>query len=177
MTDKGIAHIGIGYGKGDDKALEAVKEAVASPLLETTIAGASHVIINVSGDISLMDASDAAEYVQELAGEDANIIFGAMYDDTKTDEATITVIATGLHSVSGTASKLRKKLESTAPALSEKYEAPVVPTPVMPELDLGLANPAYAKPSTGTAPTLQTPRTPASQVKEQSIKIPTFLKK
>ena len=69
MIDKGIAHIGIGQGKGDDKALEAVKQAVASPLLETTIAGASHVIINISGDITLMDASDAAEYVQELAGK------------------------------------------------------------------------------------------------------------
>ena len=54
MTDKGIAHIGIGQGRGDDKALEAVKQAVASPLLETTIAGASHVIINVSVDITLM---------------------------------------------------------------------------------------------------------------------------
>ena len=108
MTDKGIAHIGIGQGRGDDKALEAVKQAVASPLLETTIAGASHVIINVSGDITLMDASDAAEYVQELAGEDANIIFGAMYDDSRADEATITVIATGLHNVGGSASKLNQ---------------------------------------------------------------------
>ena len=53
-----------------------------APLLETTIEGATHVIINISGDISLMDANDAASYVQELAGEDANIIFGAMYDDT-----------------------------------------------------------------------------------------------
>ena len=113
MLDKGIAHIGIGYGKGDDKALEAVKEAVSSPLLETTIAGASHVIINISGDITLMDASDAAEYVQDLAGEEANIIFGAMYDDTKTDEATITVIATGLHNTGGTASKLKSRLEKT----------------------------------------------------------------
>ena len=68
MKDKGIAHIGIGAGRGDDKALEAVKEAVASPLLETTIQGASNVIVNVSGDITLMDASDAADYVQELAG-------------------------------------------------------------------------------------------------------------
>ena len=108
MTDKGIAHIGIGQGKGDDKALEAVKQAVASPLLETTIAGASHVIINISGDITLMDASDAAEYVQDLAGEDANIIFGAMYDDSRADEATITVIATGLHNVGGSASKLNQ---------------------------------------------------------------------
>ena len=102
MTDKGIAHIGIGQAKGDDKALEAVKQAVASPLLETTIEGASHVIINISGDISLMDANDAASYVQELAGDDANIIFGAMYDDTYTDEASITVIATGLDSSTAT---------------------------------------------------------------------------
>ncbi len=96
MTDKGIAHIGIGHAKGDDKAVEAVKQAVASPLLETTIEGATHVIINISGDISLIEANDAASYVQELAGDDANIIFGAMYDENAQDEATITVIATGL---------------------------------------------------------------------------------
>ena len=96
MKDKGMAHIGIGTAKGDEKALEAVQMAVESPLLETSINGASHVIINVSGDISLMDANDAASYVQGLVGEDANIIFGAKFDDTKTDEATITVIATGI---------------------------------------------------------------------------------
>ena len=96
MTDKGIAHIGIGEARGDDKAMEAVQQAVSSPLLETTIKGATHVIINISGDISLMDANDAASYVQELTGEDANIIFGAMYDDSVADYARITVIATGL---------------------------------------------------------------------------------
>ncbi len=96
MTEKGIAHIGIGEARGDDKALEAVQQAVSSPLLETTIKGASHVIINISGDISLMDANDAASYVQELTGEEANIIFGAMYDDSIADYARITVIATGL---------------------------------------------------------------------------------
>lgn len=98
MKDKGIAHIGIGVGKGDEKAADAVQMAVTSPLLETTISGASHVIINISGDISLMEANDAASYVQELAGEDANIIFGARYDDTYPDECTITVMATGLDS-------------------------------------------------------------------------------
>ena len=96
MTDKGIAHIGIGRAKGDEKALEAVKQAVSSPLLETTIEGASHVIINISGDISLIEANEAASYVQEMAGDDANIIFGAMYDENAHDEASITVIATGL---------------------------------------------------------------------------------
>ncbi len=96
MKDKGIAHIGIGVGAGDDKCIEAVKQAITSPLLETTIQGATHVIINISGDISLVEANDAATLIQELAGESANIIFGAMYDDSNPDTAAITVIATGL---------------------------------------------------------------------------------
>ncbi len=96
MKDKGIAHIGIGEGKGDDKAMDAVKKAVESPLLETTICGATDIIINVSGDITLADANDAASYVEQLAGEDINVILGAMYDDSKSDSCTITVIATGL---------------------------------------------------------------------------------
>ena len=200
MTDKGIAHIGIGQGRGDDKALEAVKQAVASPLLETTIAGASHVIINVSGDITLMDASDAAEYVQELAGEDANIIFGAMYDDSKADEATITVIATGLHNVGGSASKLKSRLESQGrtsampnAAHTSAYERTVRPTAtahtqqaersVSSRANYGTqtresAGAAAARRTMGgTTPTLDTPRTPTSKVKEQSIKIPDFFKK
>jgi len=109
MTDKGIAHIGIGEAKGDDKALQAVQQAVSSPLLETTIEGASHVIINISGDISLMDANDAASYVQNLAGEDANIIFGAMYDDSVTDTAKITVIATGLNDATAKQASVSRK--------------------------------------------------------------------
>ena len=101
MVDKGIAHIGIGHAKGDDKAIEAVKQAVSSPLLETTIENASHVIINISGDISLIEANEAASFVQELAGDNANIIFGAMYDENAQDEASITVIATGLNEETG----------------------------------------------------------------------------
>ncbi len=96
MTNGGIAHIGIGESKGDDKALEAVQQAVESPLLETSIKGAKNVIINIRGDISLMDANDAASYVQQMVGDDANIIFGAMYDDQEVDTCKITVIATGL---------------------------------------------------------------------------------
>lgn len=102
MRDKGVAHIGIGVGHGDDKTVEAIKAAIASPLLETTIEGASNVIVNVSGDVALMEVHEAVGYVQELAGEDANIIFGAMYDENMQDEAVITVIATGLdESLSG----------------------------------------------------------------------------
>ena len=96
MTDKGVAQIGIGSAKGDDKANEAVKIAVTSPLLETTIQGAEQIIINISGDVGLIEANEAASYVQELAGEQANIIFGVRYDETMVDECVITVIATGL---------------------------------------------------------------------------------
>ena len=177
MTDKGIANIGIGQGKGDDKALEAVKQAVASPLLETTIAGASHVIINISGDITLMDASDAAEYVQDLAGEDANIIFGAMYDDTKSDECTITVIATGLHNVGGSASKLKARLEG------QQKTSSILPNGVeshaRPSYDYTAqrtAQTSTVRPQGGTMPTLQ-PRSTTGGVREQSIKIPDFFKK
>lgn len=101
MRDKGVAHIGIGIGRGDDKCVGAVNQAITSPLLETTIKGASHVIINISGDISLIEANEAASMVQELAGESANIIFGAMFDDTTADQASITVIATGLNKSGG----------------------------------------------------------------------------
>ena len=184
MTDKGIAHIGIGQGKGDDKALEAVKQAVASPLLETTIAGASHVIINISGDITLMDASDAAEYVQDLAGEDANIIFGAMYDDSKSDEATITVIATGLHNVGGTQSKLQSRLEHKA-AMMNGGSGMGASNISRPQFNPGEYNnverPVYGgrpvQQQTTQVPPLQSARTPQSKVKEQSIKIPDFFKK
>lgn len=122
MIDKGIAHIGIGKAKGDDKAIEAVKQAVSSPLLETTIEGASHVIINISGDISLIEANDAASYVQELAGDDANIIFGAMYDENAQDEASITVIATGLdeHNATSSVSKVMSGLNSYKAQPAEK---------------------------------------------------------
>ncbi|MBR6228193.1 MAG: cell division protein FtsZ [Eubacterium sp.] len=100
MKDKGIAHIGIGTGAGDDKCVEAVKQAINSPLLETSIDGASHVIINISGEVSLIEANEAASYVQQLAGEEANIIFGAMFDENAQDTATITVIATGIEATS-----------------------------------------------------------------------------
>ena len=180
MKDKGMAHIGIGSSKGDDKAIEAVKMAVASPLLETTINGASHVIINISGDISLMDANDAASYVQELAGDDANIIFGAKYDETMVDEATITVIATGLDvyakqptpmSMPGliypqTQTRPVTPTYTARPAATPTYTAPVAPAPVQP-------TPA---PAPSVAPTLQKPRQPESSVKPVEINIPDFLK-
>lgn len=88
--------MGIGKGKGDDKAIEAAKMAVESPLLETTCTGATHVIINVIGDISLENVSDAASYVQELVSDEADIMFGAMYDKSEIDSCVVIVIAAGM---------------------------------------------------------------------------------
>ncbi len=162
MKDKGIAHIGIGQAKGDDKALEAVKQAVASPLLETTIEGASHVIINISGDISLMDANDAASYVQELAGDNANIIFGAMYDDTYADEASITVIATGLEDLNQPEKK----------SAAGRRTAPDFRYPNQENRPSGFSFQKSA-PSASTAQI----RTPESKVVEKDIQIPEFLRR
>ncbi|MBP3451563.1 MAG: cell division protein FtsZ [Agathobacter sp.] len=178
MKDKGMAHIGIGSAKGDDKAIEAVKLAVASPLLETTISGASHVIINISGDISLMDANDAASYVQDLAGDEANIIFGAKYDETMVDEATITVIATGLEGGA-------RNTATSMPGMM-KYDQSAVRSSVTPNMasrttyNGGLHTSASA--NSGVAQQgassmgIQKPAQPESTVKPVEINIPDFLK-
>lgn len=96
MKDKGTAYIGIGTGHGENRTIEAVENALNSPLLETSIDGATHVLLNISGDVTLWDTNEGAERVQELASEDANIIFGSMYDDSEPDTVTVTIIATGV---------------------------------------------------------------------------------
>ena len=176
MKDKGIAHIGIGVAKGDDKANEAVQIAVTSPLLETTIEGASHVIINISGDISLAEANEAASYVQDLTGEDAEIIFGARYDDTYPDECTITVIATGLEENNKPA--FGSTSRSSASRTTFDYKKPSV-KPIVPKTEFrynSQAGSTTSRPqSTYTRP--QQPVTPKPAEDKGGINIPEFLKK
>ena len=97
MKDAGRAHMGVGRAAGKNKAEEAAKMAISSPLLETSINGAKGVLINVTGsmDIGLEEVETAANLVQEAAHPDANIIFGAAFDETLEDEIRVTVIATG----------------------------------------------------------------------------------
>ena len=97
MESGGMAHMGIGIGKGENKLVDAARNAISSPLLETNIDGARAVLINVTGgeDISIVDINEAANLVMEAADPDANIIFGAGIDETMGDEVRITVIATG----------------------------------------------------------------------------------
>ena len=97
MIDKGLAHMGVGKGKGDNRAQEAARQAISSPLLETSIVGATGVLLNITGgaDMGLLEINEAAEIVQQAADQDANIIFGAVIDENLKDEISITVIATG----------------------------------------------------------------------------------
>ena len=97
MRNAGFAHMGVGHAAGKGKAEEAARMAVASPLMETSINGAHGVLINITGseDMDLEDVETAASLVQEAAHPDANIIFGATFDDSLDDEIRVTVIATG----------------------------------------------------------------------------------
>jgi len=97
MKDRGNALIGIGIGMGEDRAIEAAKQAVSSPLLEASIAGATDAIINITGgnNLTLFEAEQAAEVVRAAANTDINTIFGAVINENLTDEVIVTVIATG----------------------------------------------------------------------------------
>ena len=191
MKDKGIAHIGIGTGKGDDKAADAVKMAVESPLLETKVNGATDVIINISGDISLTDAQEASDYVRGLAGDDVNVIFGAMYDENKTDTCTVTVIATGIDD----------KLTAAKPAAARPVQQATPVTPVsIPQPTVNVAHATTVTPSsvaTPIQPSVETigisrensaaapkpnlginrPTDIKSTVEPKSLKIPDFLQR
>jgi cell division protein FtsZ len=191
MKDKGVAHIGIGMGTGDDKCIDAVKQAITSPLLETTIQGASHVIINISGDISLIEANEAATLVQELAGDSANIIFGAMFDDVNPDTATITVIATGLDSRSKDivktpdflrrptqSSALNKPLGSRPDFMSRPYSSSNTYSGIGQSSSQSNSSQAYYQTDPNRRPVSQPGKAPSNTNTDPSgIKIPEFLQK
>ena len=117
MKNAGFAHMGVGHAAGKGRAEDAARMAVASPLMETSIEGARGVLINITGseDMSLEDVEAAACLVQEAAHPDANIIFGASFDDKLQDEIRVTVIATGF----------AEKAADVAPVISPVKERPL----------------------------------------------------
>lgn len=119
MLDKGIAHMGIGQASGDERATEAAKLAISSPLLETSIEGAKSVLLNITGgtDLGIFEVNEAADLIRESVDEDANIIFGAGIDESLNDEIKITVIATGF---GDKPSKLRKNNETKNEVLGDE---------------------------------------------------------
>lgn len=97
MRDKGIAHIGMGVA---DEELEAIKAAMESPLLETTVSGATDIIVNFSGDVGMLEAQQAVEYLKDTAGQEVNVIFGTVNSDMG-DQISATIVATGIQSEAG----------------------------------------------------------------------------
>ncbi len=119
MEARGLAHMGIGIGKGEDRMVAAAKQAISSPMLETSIDGARAVLINITGgpDTSIIDINEAATIITQEADPEANIIFGAGIDENMKDEVRITVIATGFEVPA-------PKEEKPAPKKSEPQPVP-----------------------------------------------------
>ena len=128
MKNAGFAHMGVGHAAGKGKAEEAARMAVASPLMETSINGAHGVLINITGseDMDLEDVETAANLVQEAAHPDANIIFGATFDENMDDEIRVTVIATGFDdgTLAASAGTTEKSASAFAPVRPAVNKAP-----------------------------------------------------
>ncbi|MDD4389884.1 MAG: cell division protein FtsZ [Eubacteriales bacterium] len=97
MSDRGIAHMGVGTGKGEDRVSQAIKNAIESPLLETSISGAKAILLNITGgyDLGMLEVNDAADQIEKAADKDAIVIFGTSIKEEMQEEIVITVIATG----------------------------------------------------------------------------------
>lgn len=187
MRSKGVAHIGIGIGTGDNKCIEAVQKAIESPLLETTINGATDVILNFAGDVGILEVNEAADYVRSLVGDYSNVIFGTTGVGVEDDTVMITVIATGIEDGSpvGGVGITRPAAVTTKGRglgfLSEEQAKAMKPA-------AGNARPAqqpFAKPidvyktqaTTNTANVAPTQSSKTDSPDEYSIKIPDFLEK
>ena len=133
MSGQGAALMGIGFGSGDTRAADAARDAVASPLLETTIAGAKGVLLNITGgpDLTMFEVQEALQLVGESADPEAEIIFGTVIDDRLNGEIKVTVIATGF--VSGVDDILsRGYFEPVGRPVAQPAPAPVAAAPAMP---------------------------------------------
>lgn len=149
LKDKGIAHLGVGVAKGENRIIEAVRVAVNCPLLETTIEGARGVILNIVGgqDLTFDEVADAAELVRSVVDTSANIIFGARIDPNVHDEVEITVIATGFPGYDGRPEDDRKSYGGGA---QSQY--------TYPQRRMSVNEPYYKTEPVATQPILQQPR-------------------
>ncbi len=161
MRNAGFAHMGIGRASGKDKAAEAARMAIESPLLETSIAGAHGVLLNITGspDMGLEEVEQAASMVQEAAHPDAHIIFGAAIDEGLDDEIRITIVATGFESQP-------TGLAKPAAVAEDKPAAPVAPPAADPAPAADLEVPEFVQKMRGEpAPAQQPVRAAAEDVR------------
>lgn len=115
MSDRGIAHMGVGKGQGDNRVIDAVKQAIESPLLETSIEGASAILLNIMGgyDLGMLEVNEAADLIEKSADPEAIVIFGASIKEDIKDEIYITVIATGFEDRKATELKAEEKIDES----------------------------------------------------------------
>ncbi|MDR1093752.1 MAG: cell division protein FtsZ [Clostridiales bacterium] len=126
MKNKGLAHMGIGRGVGDNRTIDAVRQAVSSPLLETTIEGATGILLNVTGglDITLAEVKEASELIKDVVDPSCNIIFGAGVDESLNEEVIVTIVATGFpyENPERVNAKPYQNAPINAPQGSDKYD-------------------------------------------------------
>ena len=184
MKDKGLAHMGIGYGKGDNRAVDAARMAITSPLLETTIDGARSVLVNISGDMSLalLEVEEATSLVAGSVDPEANIIFGATIDESLEDQVRITVIATEFDAPQPEKPDLFARRPAAATQSSNTAQPQVRARDGM--APRSASEGEYARPSVrreyerDTAAERSAPRTPApAPSDDDDLDIPPFLKR
>ncbi len=190
MRDKGVAHIGIGTASGDNKAVDAIKSAMDSPLLETTVTGATDIIVNFSGNIGIVEAYDAITYLTEVAGDNANIIFGTVDNDNMGEDVCITIIATGIEANAANAATVT--VPHTAKPQAKPSVTPIGGAPTYSGQPITTGTPSTVKPSflntpvkpvnqsvdmTATKATPVRPQPAAGASNPNGIKIPDFLKR
>jgi cell division protein FtsZ len=159
MKNKGLAHMGLGRGKGENRTIEAVRQAVSSPLLETTIEGATGIILNIKGspNLTLDEVYESADLVKEVVDSSCNIIFGSGIDPKMEDEVEITVIATGFSGGSATEEikqDVKKNIITEVKSVEED------------EVQSAVENPEIKK-----------EETPSSRIAIDDSDIPSFIKK
>jgi cell division protein FtsZ len=173
MQSRGPALMGTGFGRGENRALEAAQEAISSPLLDNvTIEGAQGVLINITGgmDLTIDEVTTIASIIQEAAGDESEIIFGAVHDQSLENEVRVTVIATGLEGVEEPPRDNlirpnfggRTMISSTAGMVSG---GPAVAT--------ATRAPAYAE----AAPFPRPPQSPIARQQLTDLDIPTFIRR
>lgn len=179
MSDRGLAHMGVGHGKGEKRVADAVKAAIESPLLETSIKGAKAVLLNIMGgyDITMLEINEAAQLIEEAADKDAIVIFGTTVREEMSDEMEITVIATGFEErttdtkviVPSEDEKLRRKSEEVEGIAKIKNEADA--KSIDDALESKIAEKSVPIPETSKA------QEPDTMKKSGLFDIPTFLQK
>ena len=148
MENKGLAHVGVGMASGDDKGLEAIKQAVNSPLLETSLAGATDILINIKGDLAMYEQKIMNDFILDITGDDVNLIWGTDYDSQAApDTISVTVIATGINE----ASQARGPVPARAGMPAGRPAAGYAGTQARPQ-GAGFVNPTMQPAQPGYAP-------------------------